>query len=53
LIVKIIEGLKNLFKIVSYANTKYFQGARIPKSELTKIREGIIIGSGSYTGEVF
>ena len=54
LIVKDNVGLKNLFKIISYANTKYFfKGARMPKSELTKLREGIIIGSGSYTGEVF
>ncbi len=54
LIVKDNVGLKNLFKIISYANTTYFyKGARLPKSELTKYREGIIIGSGSYTGEVF
>jgi len=53
-LVKNNEGLKNLFKIISYANTKYFyKGARLPKSTLTELREGLIIGSGSYTGEVF
>ena len=53
-LVKDDEGLKNLFKIISYANTKYFyKGARIPKTELTSLRKGLIIGSGSYTGEVF
>ena len=48
------EGLKNLFKIISYANTTYFhKGARIPRSVLNELREGLIIGSGSYDGEVF
>jgi DNA polymerase III subunit alpha, Gram-positive type len=47
-------GLKNLFKIVSMANTTYFyRTPRIPRSELNKLREGILIGSGCYESEVF
>lgn len=47
-------GLKNLFKIISLANTKYlYKTARIPRSEITALREGILIGSGCYEGEVF
>ncbi|MEG2311183.1 MAG: PolC-type DNA polymerase III, partial [Bacilli bacterium] len=47
-------GLKNLFKIVSFANTKYlYKTPRILKSELSKLREGLLFGSGCYESEVF
>lgn len=47
-------GLKNMFKIISYANTKYFyRTPRTPKSVLSSLREGLIIGSGCINGEIF
>ena len=48
-------GLKNLFKIISLANTTYLTktGARIIRSELEKYRDGLLIGSGCVNGEVF
>ena len=47
-------GLKNLFKIVSLANTTYFyKGPRIPRSILSSLREGLLIGSGCFESEVF
>ena len=47
-------GLKNLFKIISLANTTYFyKNARIPRSRLNELREGLLIGSGCYESEVF
>ena len=47
-------GLKNLFKIISIANTKHFyRGARILRSELENLREGLLIGSSCYESEVF
>ena len=48
------KGLKNLFKIVSLANTKYlYKTPRILRSEIEKLRDGLLIGSGCYEGEVF
>ena len=50
------QGLKNLFEIVSLANTKYlYKGKepKIPRKDLIKLKEGLIIGSGCVNGEVF
>lgn len=47
-------GLKNLFKIISLANTKYlYKTPRILRSEIEKHREGLLIGSSCYESEIF
>lgn len=47
-------GLKNLFKIISLANTVYlYKTPRILRSKLEELREGLLLGSGCYESEVF
>ena len=54
LLVKNKTGLKNLFKLVSLANTDYlYKTPRILRSVVDEHREGLLIGSGCYEGEVF
>ena len=54
LLAKNKKGLKNLFKIISLANTKYlYKTPRILRSEIEKHREGLLIGSGCYESEIF
>lgn len=54
LLVQTEAGLKNLFKLVSISHINYFYRVpRIPRSQLQKYREGILVGSGCDKGEVF
>ncbi len=54
ILVKNKTGLKNLFKLLSYANTKYLHKTpRILRSVIDSHREGLLIGSGCYNAEVF
>ena len=54
ILVKNKTGLKNLFKLVSLANTKYlYKSPRILRSVVNELREGLLIGSGCYESEIF
>ncbi|MFD1672845.1 PolC-type DNA polymerase III [Agrilactobacillus yilanensis] len=47
-------GLKNMFKIVSDSNVKYFYyEPRVPRSLLNEYREGLLVGTACDKGEVF
>ena len=48
------QGLKDLYRLISMASTDYLaEVPKIPRSEVMKYRENLLIGSGDFNGEVF
>lgn len=57
LLAKNIEGLRNLYRLISLSHLQYFGGKpkrpRMTKNLINQYREGIIVGSACAAGEVF
>ena len=54
IIAKNHTGLKNLFKIISFANTNFLsKNARIPRRLVNELRENCFVGSACLNGEIF
>lgn len=51
---KNIEGLKNLYKLISKSHMDYFYlMAKAPRSLIDKYRKGLLVGSGTIDSELF
>lgn len=47
-------GLKNLYKLISKSHTEYFARVpRVPRKLLSELREGLLVGSACFNGEIF
>ena len=48
------HGMKNLYKLISLSHTEYFHRTpRVPRTELERLRDGLILGSGGNGGALY
>ncbi|MFZ5824182.1 MAG: PolC-type DNA polymerase III [Bacillota bacterium] len=48
------HGMKNLYKLITKSHTEYYNRTpRVPRTELEKHRDGLIIGSGGNGGALY
>lgn len=47
-------GMKNLYKLITRSHTEYFNRTpRLPRTELERLRDGLLIGSATYGGALY